>query len=180
MLFTHRVSIVRHHSFPTHPDFWKNIKNSRRKLSLIFFEKSKIPKIGIFENLEYFGNFRKSRFFENLNFENFDFWKIFKLNFLREFLIFFQKSGCVGKLWWRTIDIWWENIIPVHWWWPERPNDRLPALTKNCPALARIWQACQNMTSRCQNMTNPLPKTVFCIHQKNEKLYFHVCEKSSV
>ena len=56
MMFSHHISMVRHHTFPTHPDFWKNIKNSRGKLSLKKiknFEKSKIDfflfsKISIF------------------------------------------------------------------------------------------------------------------------------------
>ena len=123
------------------------------------FEFENFQKIKIFENFD---------FPKNRDFRKFRFLKKIKLNFLCDHLIFSQKFGCVGKPQWRTIDIWWENIIPnrlatarASQWPPIRPYQNLAS-------------PYENLASRRQNLAILLPKTVFCIHQKNEKLYRHV------
>ena len=107
--------------------FWKNQKIANLEIS---DEKSKIWKI-----------FRK---IGKKNFEIFqkfpEFYKnIFKFKFLRDYLIFFQKSGCVGKLWWCTIDIQWENIVPCH---SERPYC---STIEACENLSKHVKTCENM-----------------------------------
>ena len=109
-MFSHHIWVLRRHTFPTHPKFWKNVKNSRRnhnfknqltrnpkfqKSKFLFFEKWQISKIS--KN-------QKNRKIEesknrNFRFLHFRFLKFLKLKFLHEFLTVFQNFGCVGKVW---------------------------------------------------------------------------------
>ena len=65
-MFPVHISIHNHYILPTHPDLWKNIKNSRRKLSLENSQKNQKSSFRFFENFSFliFRKFLIFRFFQ--------------------------------------------------------------------------------------------------------------------
>jgi len=102
MMFSHYISIQHAHSFPTHPEFRKNIKISWRNLRLKKFQKNR--KIEIFENLD-FPIFRFSRIF--------DFW-IFLQNFQTQISPWVLNIFSKFRMRWIAVSLLYRYVMIIH------------------------------------------------------------------